>query len=124
MRAGLLLHGSARHLGALRVGAATSRRASGAGVALLAGIPCTPRLLVTSVISFWRQEAAPELGQPSAGRVPLALARIVAQRFDYVIIDEARVNRVRYLEGTPKGSTRWIDTGWAITLFAAAAARG
>lgn len=56
--------------------------------------------------------------------MPLALARIVAQRFDYVIIDEARVNRVRYLEGTPKGSTRWIDTGWAITLFAAAAARG
>jgi hypothetical protein len=33
------------------------------------------------------------------------------------LLDEARVNRLRYLEGTPKGSTRWIDTGWAITLF-------
>jgi hypothetical protein len=30
------------------------------------------------------------------------------------ILDEERVNRLRYLEGTPKGSTRWIDTGWAI----------
>jgi hypothetical protein len=30
------------------------------------------------------------------------------------ILDEARVNRVRYLEGTPKSATRWIDTGWAI----------
>ena len=29
-------------------------------------------------------------------------------------LDEERVNRARYLEGTPKGSTRWIDTGWAI----------
>src|SRR5437773_439213 len=25
------------------------------------------------------------------------------------ILDEARVNRVRYLEWTPKESTRWID---------------
>lgn len=30
------------------------------------------------------------------------------------LLDEARVNRLRYLEGTPKESTRWIDTGWAI----------
>jgi len=30
------------------------------------------------------------------------------------ILDEARVNRLRYLEGTPRGSTRWIDTGWAL----------
>jgi len=30
------------------------------------------------------------------------------------VLDEARVNRVRYLAGTSKGSTRWIDTGWAI----------
>jgi hypothetical protein len=35
------------------------------------------------------------------------------------VLDEARVNRVRYLEGTPKGSTRWIDTGWAIVMVAA-----
>jgi len=34
------------------------------------------------------------------------------------VLDEARVNRLRYLDGTPKGSTRWIDTGWAIVLFA------
>jgi hypothetical protein len=31
-------------------------------------------------------------------------------------LDEARVNRVRYLEGTPKGSTRWIDTRWALLI--------
>jgi hypothetical protein len=36
-------------------------------------------------------------------------------------LDEARVNRLRYLEGTPKGSTRWIDTGWAIVMVAAGA---
>jgi SOS-response transcriptional repressor LexA len=34
------------------------------------------------------------------------------------VLDEARVNRIRYLEGTPKGSTRWIDTGWALALIA------
>lgn len=33
-------------------------------------------------------------------------------------LDEARVNRVRYLEGTPKASTRWIDTGWALAILA------
>lgn len=32
------------------------------------------------------------------------------------LLDEARVNRLRYLEGTPKGATRWIDTGWALLL--------
>lgn len=36
------------------------------------------------------------------------------------VLDEALVNRLRYLEGTPKGSTRWIDTGWAIVMVAAA----
>jgi superfamily II DNA or RNA helicase/diadenosine tetraphosphate (Ap4A) HIT family hydrolase/HKD family nuclease len=34
-------------------------------------------------------------------------------------LDEARVNRLRYLDGTPKGSTRWIDTGWAIAVVRA-----
>ena len=34
------------------------------------------------------------------------------------ILDEARVNRLRYLEGTPKGSTRWVDTGWALAAWA------
>lgn len=32
-------------------------------------------------------------------------------------LDEARVNLLRYLEGTPKGSTRWIDTHWAIAAY-------
>jgi hypothetical protein len=35
------------------------------------------------------------------------------------LLDEARVNRLRYLEGTPKESTRWIDTGWALATWAA-----
>jgi hypothetical protein len=35
------------------------------------------------------------------------------------LADEARVNRLRYLDGTPKGSTRWIDTGWALFLIKA-----
>lgn len=35
------------------------------------------------------------------------------------LLDEAQVNRVRYLEGTPKGATRWVDTGWALVLVAA-----
>ncbi|MCY1017196.1 DEAD/DEAH box helicase family protein [Pyxidicoccus sp. MSG2] len=34
-------------------------------------------------------------------------------------LDEALVNRLRYLEGTPKESTRWIDTGWALYLLRA-----
>lgn len=33
------------------------------------------------------------------------------------VLDEARVNHLRYLQGTPKGSTRWIDTGWALTAW-------
>ena len=35
------------------------------------------------------------------------------------LLDEQRVNRLRYLEGTRKGSTRWIDTGWALALVGA-----
>ncbi|WP_437334452.1 S24 family peptidase [Sorangium sp. So ce394] len=34
-------------------------------------------------------------------------------------LDEQRVNRLRYLEGTPRVATRWIDTGWALALAAA-----
>lgn len=33
------------------------------------------------------------------------------------LLDERMVNRLRYLEGTPKGSTRWIDTRWAIAAW-------
>ncbi len=36
------------------------------------------------------------------------------------VLDEERVNRQRYLEGTPRESTRWIDTGWAIAAWNAA----
>jgi superfamily II DNA or RNA helicase/HKD family nuclease len=32
------------------------------------------------------------------------------------LVDLAMVNRLRYRPGTPKGSTRYIDTGWAICL--------
>lgn len=35
------------------------------------------------------------------------------------VLDEARVNRLRYLDGTPKASTRWIDTGWALLIAGA-----
>lgn len=33
------------------------------------------------------------------------------------LLDEARVNRARYLVGTPRGSTRWIDTNWALAAW-------
>jgi hypothetical protein len=50
----------------------------------------------------------------------LDLAWVVAAEDDVKhhggILDEQRINRLRYLEGTPKGSTRWIDTGWAIAI--------
>lgn len=38
-------------------------------------------------------------------------------------LDEPRVNRVRYLEGTPKESTRWIDSAWAVGAFGDRASR-
>jgi superfamily II DNA or RNA helicase/diadenosine tetraphosphate (Ap4A) HIT family hydrolase/SOS-response transcriptional repressor LexA len=48
------------------------------------------------------------------------LGWILAARKDVAlhggILDEARVNRLRYLEGTPRAATRWIDTGNAIWL--------
>ncbi len=37
------------------------------------------------------------------------------------VLDEARVNRLRYLDGTEKAATRWIDTGWALAIVAWAA---
>jgi SOS-response transcriptional repressor LexA len=33
------------------------------------------------------------------------------------MLEEPRVNKLRYLDGTPRGSTRWIDTGWAIAAW-------
>lgn len=51
----------------------------------------------------------------------LDLAWVIAADADVTenggVLDEARVNRLRYLDGTPKGSTRWIDTGWAIAAW-------
>ncbi|MCB9740343.1 MAG: DEAD/DEAH box helicase family protein [Deltaproteobacteria bacterium] len=43
------------------------------------------------------------------------LARDVASR-EGSVLDEALVNRLRYLRGTPVGSTRWVDGGWALLL--------
>ena len=39
------------------------------------------------------------------------------------VLDEARVNRLRYLDGTPRNATRWIDTGWALVLLGSAERR-
>lgn len=48
------------------------------------------------------------------------LGWVIAARRDVAasggVLDEARVNRLRYLEGTPRAATRWIDTGWALRL--------
>ena len=46
----------------------------------------------------------------------LAWVLAARDRFAGQPLDEAAVNRLRYLAGTPKGSTRWIDTGWAMVL--------
>ncbi len=40
-----------------------------------------------------------------------------AARAEGALLDEAFVNRTRYLEGTPKGSTRYIDTAWALAAW-------
>jgi superfamily II DNA or RNA helicase/diadenosine tetraphosphate (Ap4A) HIT family hydrolase/HKD family nuclease len=54
----------------------------------------------------------------SVSRTDLAWALAAAEdvRVAGGALDEARVNRLRYLDETPKGSTRWIDTGWAVGL--------
>ncbi|HRE89334.1 MAG TPA: hypothetical protein PK095_09350, partial [Myxococcota bacterium] len=36
-----------------------------------------------------------------------------------VAVDEALVNRLRYVDGTRRDQTRWIDTGWAMRLWRA-----
>jgi len=40
------------------------------------------------------------------------------------LLDEAWVNSLRYLDGTPRSSTRWIDTGWALVLLDDSLERG
>jgi superfamily II DNA or RNA helicase len=73
-----------------------------------------------------RIDGGPEgLKERTVSRLDLAWvlrARDEAQKVSGVV-DEAVVNRLRYLEGTPKGSTRWIDTGWALVLTGATAVR-
>jgi hypothetical protein len=68
-------------------------------------------------------------GGASARTVSLTdIAWVLAAQRDVAetggILDEVRVNRLRYLEGTPRESTRWIDTGWALVLVCAADERG
>jgi hypothetical protein len=40
------------------------------------------------------------------------------------VLDEVRVNRLRYLEGTERSSTRWIDTGHTLAVLAALRRQG
>ena len=66
---------------------------------------------------------SPEIDGDSKGFRPrtislLDLGWVLATRHQHAgqPIDEAAVNRLCFLEGTPKVSTRWIDTGWALVL--------
>ena len=64
------------------------------------------------------------VGRPRRANISLVdLAWVVVAADDVAehggVVDESRVNRLRYLEGVPKGSTRWIDTGWAIAAWQA-----
>jgi superfamily II DNA or RNA helicase/diadenosine tetraphosphate (Ap4A) HIT family hydrolase/HKD family nuclease/SOS-response transcriptional repressor LexA len=52
-----------------------------------------------------------------------ALAAMEEAKQSRQVLNEALVNRLRYLDGTPKGSTRWIDTGWAIVILGWASVR-
>jgi SOS-response transcriptional repressor LexA len=45
------------------------------------------------------------------------LAWVVAAEGSGGVLDADRVNRVRYLDGTPPGSTRYIDTPWALAIW-------
>ncbi len=36
------------------------------------------------------------------------------------VLDDLRIHHLRYLEGTPKGSTRWLDSGWAMAIVRSA----
>lgn len=47
------------------------------------------------------------------------LARIEARHSASRLVTEQLVNELRYLAGTPKASTRYIDTRWALVLTAA-----
>jgi superfamily II DNA or RNA helicase/HKD family nuclease len=47
------------------------------------------------------------------------LARMDARHAQASVVTEQVVNALRYLDGTPKSSTRYIDTRWALVLTAA-----
>ncbi|XXS84572.1 HIT family protein [Sorangium sp. So ce176] len=68
------------------------------------------------------------VGRTEAGGLLTDLAWVIVGRDDVRknrgLLDEQRVNRLRYLEGTPRAATRWIDTGWALVLEAEAAGAG
>ena len=60
-----------------------------------------------------------EVELPTGARRKISLtdiAWVLAARRLGGPVDEPAVNRLRYIEGTPKASTRWIDTGHALTL--------
>ena len=65
-------------------------------------------------------------GERTVSLVDLAWVLVAADEVSVHggMLDEARVNRFRYLEGVPRGATRWIDTGWAIAAYQLAAQEG
>lgn len=52
----------------------------------------------------------------SVNDIGWVLAALSKVNEDPRLLQEEFVHRLRYLEGTPRGSTRWIDTGWAVLL--------
>lgn len=82
-----------------------------------------PRGVRATVVGFSNRGGVriqPEEGKPrSVSRTDLAW--VCAAQADVEaaggVLDEARVNEARYLEGASRASTRWIDTGWAIGLW-------
>lgn len=55
----------------------------------------------------------------TVSRVDLAWAIVTADSVakNGGLLDEAHLNRLRYLEGTPKSATRYIDSGWALAAL-------
>jgi len=75
------------------------------------------RLVGPSARGGIRIDGGPEgFAERTVSPLDLAWVLVARERMAGGVIDEAAVNRFRYLDGTPKGSTRWIDTGWALAL--------
>jgi hypothetical protein len=77
--------------------------------------------------AWWARSCTADCASTGAGWIRRAdgvslidIAWVLVARDDVVrhggVLDEARVNRVRYLDGTPKEATRWIDRGWALRV--------